>query len=295
MLLENVASASGHAPWDGAAAESGESRGWTVLLPFFNERRYLARTITSLAAQDRSFRLILIDNGSTDGGADIARVTCRRLGLAFTLLREARPGKVAALAAGLAGVRTRFVATCDADSWYPRDYLSQATNLLAADGVVAAGAFFAGEGANGESVRWMPQRLRLATLFMPRQCHTGGAGQVFLTASLRKAGGFDPARWDLVLEDHEIMHRILKTGSIGYGPGFWCAPAVRRRDRASIRWTLGERILYHLAPAAWRDRFFYGFLASRLRARRLGSARLRENPYHHMGVLSDATPRSVRG
>jgi glycosyltransferase involved in cell wall biosynthesis len=294
MLLDNAASISSPAPWDGAITESWELYGWTVLLPFFNERRFLARTIASLAAQDRAFRLILIDNGSTDGGADIARATCRRLGLAFTLLRESRPGKVAALAAGLAAVRTNFVATCDADSWYPRDYLSQATKLLATDGAVAAGAFFVGEGAKREGVG-MPRRLRFATRLMPRQCHSGGAGQVFRTAGLRRIGGFDPARWDLVLEDHEIMHRIVTIGSIEYGRHFWCAPAVRRRDRGPIRWTLGERLLYHVAPTAWRDRFFYNFLAPRLRARRLGSACLRENPYHQLGVSNGATPRSVCG
>ena len=36
--------------------------------------------------------------------------------------------------AGLNRVRTRYVATCDADTWYPSDYLSQATRLLAIDG-----------------------------------------------------------------------------------------------------------------------------------------------------------------
>ena len=54
---------------------------WTILIPFFNEQDYLATTIESLAAQTRSARLILIDNGSTDASAATARATCERLGL----------------------------------------------------------------------------------------------------------------------------------------------------------------------------------------------------------------------
>lgn len=296
MLLDKKAAASDPSPWDGAVSDNDEAdSGWTIILPFFNERRYIERTLVGLASQDRAFRLVLVDNGSTDDGAEVARAACRRLGLSFTLLREPRPGKVHALATGLADVRTTFVATCDADTWYPSDYLSQAAALLAAEDVAAAGAFFVPEDAADDGAPAMPARLRLATRLLPRQCHTGGAGQAFRTAALRQAGGFDPARWNWVLEDHEIMHRVARIGALGYGPHFWCAPAARERNRESIRWTLGERLLYHVTPPGLRDRFFYHFLAGRLRARRLTSARIRERPFHHLGVSSDAAPRPVCG
>ena len=43
------------------------------------------------------------------------------IGLPFHSIVEARPGTVAALAAGLASADTPFDATCDADTWYPPD------------------------------------------------------------------------------------------------------------------------------------------------------------------------------
>ena len=308
MLLDTGALHSWHSPWQPAETESDRRPecAWTVLLPFFNERNFLAGTLESLAVQDQPLRLILIDNASTDGSGEFAMAECRRLGLHFTLIRESHAGKVHALAAGLDLVRTPFIATCDADTWYPDDYLSQAGQLLEADDSAAAGAYFLRKGAPRRQQIAKAWHIMIVASLLPHQCHTGGAGQVFRTASLRRTGGFDASRWNYVLEDHEIMHRVVKTGSLEYGPGFWCMPSHRDRDRDSIRWTLVERLLYHFTPDQWRDRFFYDFLGPRLRARRLTSERMRERQFqnaahdrHHdgqnSGIPNDATPYSVCG
>lgn len=252
---------------------------WTVLIPFFNERDYLADTLASLAAQDVSFELILIDNGSSDGSGAIATAVCQRLGLNFTLLHESHPGKVNALAAGVERTRTTFVATCDADTLYPSNYLSEAARLLS-HSAVAAGAYFVSPGASQNEHAEAGRRLMRAARLLPGQCHTGGAGQVFRTAALRRAGQFNAQRWGYVLEDHEILHRVAKQGPLGYSETFWCAPSPRERDRESIRWTLVERVLYHVTPRPARDWFFYGFLARRLAGRRLTSNRIRERQFY---------------
>ena len=49
----------------------------TLVLPYFNEAQFIARTIESLARQrDRRFSLILVDNASTDQSTRIVRETC---------------------------------------------------------------------------------------------------------------------------------------------------------------------------------------------------------------------------
>jgi glycosyltransferase involved in cell wall biosynthesis len=45
---------------------------WTVVIPVFNEAGFLSRTLASLASQDSSFRLVVVDNGSTDGCIEAA-------------------------------------------------------------------------------------------------------------------------------------------------------------------------------------------------------------------------------
>jgi glycosyltransferase involved in cell wall biosynthesis len=285
MLLEIIASTEAHSPSITADRSDYQpyDHEWTVLVPFFNERSYLPHMLASLAGQNRPARIVLIDNGSTDDSAGIATAECRRHGLDHMLVREPRPGKVAALAAGLAQVRTPFVATCDADTWYPADYLDQGRRLLETSGSAAAGAWFASE-RTGKLRRFREAlHIRLAARLLAGQCHTGGAGQVFRTASLRQAGGFDPARWKYVLEDHEIIHRVRKTGTIEYGAAFWCAPSARDRDRDSISWSFIEQLVYHATASRSGDWFFYRFLNTRLRARRLTSARMRERAFHGIG------------
>ena len=280
-------------PRSPASAEPGPRAAWSVLVPFFNERDCLDMTLASLAAQTLRPRVILIDNASTDGSAAIAAAACDRLGLDHELLVEARPGKVAALALGLTRVTTPYVATCDADTWYPPQYLVEAQAVLDRGNVVA-GAFFVAHAADERRRRREGWRITTTAMLLRGQCHTGGAGQAFRTDALRRAGGFDPGRWGYVLEDHEVVHRVMKHGAMRYAHGLWCCPSPRPRDRASIRWTLAERLLYCVAAPVAGDWFFYRFLAARLGARRLTSERIRERPFQDVG-RSGANPHPVCG
>ncbi|WP_313536464.1 glycosyltransferase family A protein [Sphingomonas sp.] len=260
----------------------GPALQWTVLVPFFNERDYLPATIESLARQTTKCTLLLVDNGSTDGSAAVAEAFCRAHKLDYLLITERTPGKVAALRAGLAWVHTRWVATCDADTVYPPQYLAAAEAILSRPGHVVAGAYFIAREISDPARLTEAARFLTAARLLPRQCHAGGAGQAFCTRSLRAAGGFDAARWNFVLEDHEVIHRILRHGRMGYAADLWCTPSPRERDRDSIRWTLFERLLYSAAAPVAGDWFFYKFLARRLQRRRLLSNRIRERQYQHL-------------
>lgn len=251
---------------------------WSVIIPFYNERGFIGRTIAALAQQDVSFELILVDNGSTDGSAEEARRAAESHHLPYRLIVERRPGKVSALAAGLAAVRTPFVATCDADTWYPSHYLRAAGGLLRRPGCVAAGAYFVAPGQSDAGKRRAARHVKRSNLLFAGQCHTGGAGQAFRTDALRRAGGFDPQRWNLVLEDHEIIHQVLKHGRMKFSRALWCMPSPRERNRASTKWTRLEQLVYHLAVGRTGDWFFRHFLGPRLSRRFLTSDRLREVP-----------------
>jgi len=266
---------------------------WSILLPFFNERDYLRATIASLATQSVPLTLILIDNGSTDDSATIARTACRDHGVDYLLITESMPGKVAALRTGLGWVRTPWVATCDADTLYPPHYLAAAEAILAKPDCVVAGAYFVAPGADEATRRAAARSFLTVARLLPRQSHAGGAGQAFRTSALRAAGGFDADRWNYVLEDHEIIHRLMRTGTMGYAQNLWCAPSPRERDRDSIRWTLFERLVYSVAAPRAGDWFFYSFLAARLRRRRLLSNRIRERQYQHLEGPAFAPPHPV--
>lgn len=248
---------------------------WTVIVPYHNERRFLRATLASLAAQTERPLVILVDNASTDRSAEVARAACEEFGIAALHVEEHRPGKVAALQRGLAETRSRFVATCDADTLYPADYLELAGHLLRRRGAVAAVAAYCAVDAPARSAWLAGWRMALTSRLFPQQCLNGGAGQVFQTAALKQCGGFDPAIWNWVLEDHEVMARIESLGDIVYHPEFLCHPTPRPRSVNCTGWNLGEQLRYHATARGERVGYFHDFLAPRLRARALPSEMLR--------------------
>jgi glycosyltransferase involved in cell wall biosynthesis len=253
----------------------GFDRDWAVILPFYNEADVIESVIASLADQTEPFLLLLVDNGSTDRSAERAVTACRRRGISHRLVVELKAGKVAALDTGLAQVDAVYVATCDADTYYPPDYLAKARRLLEA-GSAMAGAWFIPRSAGLVRRLLSHLHLTIAAHLFPRQCLTGGAGQAFRRDQLIAAGGFDPGHWNLVLEDHEVCHRLARLGSIAYDRTFWCDPCDRARNRPTTRWNTLERLLYHASASRFGDWFFYHFLGPRLETRRLVSAALRE-------------------
>jgi glycosyltransferase involved in cell wall biosynthesis len=257
---------------------------WSVVIPYYNEADFLPDTLRSLKAQTvRGFHLILVDNASTDGSADLARAELADVtDFDVSFLAQPTPGQVHALEMGLAAVTTEFVAVCDADTRYPPDYLAKATALYAASGpgVVAALAFGAPEDAQGPAARrrrWL--YARVITKLLRYQCHAGGHGHTFRTAALRQAGGYSAALWPFVLKDHELMNRVFRVGAAIYHEDFWCQSSPRREVRTNVRWTLFERIVYHATPFALKDWFFYSFLKNRFIARKLRDTTLRDQSW----------------
>ena len=253
---------------------------WSVVVPVFNERAFLGRTLRSLAAQTAAFRAIVVDNGSTDGCIGMARELARELGMDAMFLEEARPGQVHALKRGIDAAATGFVAICDADTWYPPHYLETAARLFdrQGEGCVAVAA------CNLPERPGLPRRMALwhkltAARLMPRQNHTSGACHCFRLSALRCAGGYDARIWPYVLKDHELMNRVLALGKQAYHRDLWCVPSQRRVDRAGVRWTLGERVLYHATPFGLKERFFRDFLAPRFAARGLADIALRKRAW----------------
>jgi glycosyltransferase involved in cell wall biosynthesis len=249
----------------------------SLVLPYFNEERYLASTLASLAAQtDRDFTLILVDNGSTDTSEQVARTACEALSdIAVLWLHEREPGKIHALRMGIAAASGEIVATIDADTLYPPEYVSRVRRAFAADSRVAMALAFGRPAgiARASAKNWVDVRL------WPRKCHTGGFGQAFRRDLLAAAGGFDGARWPFVLEDHEIVHRMARLGRLAYAADHVCHPSDRRADRSACNWSRWERIQYKLLPQFAMERFFYGYLARRFARRGLSNLRLRDKTW----------------
>lgn len=260
-----------------AGSEGSREPAWSVVIPYYNEAGFIATPIASaLAQRGTSLRLILVDNRSDDGSEARARALLADAhGFEVVYLHEETPGQNHALAAGFAAVTTPYVAFWDADTAYPPHYLAEAERLLAGSGAVAAQAIDLYCEPASLRGRLRRLRMRLTQLLLARQGHTGSYGQCFRSAALRAAGGPLSPGWPFVLYDHELMHRIFKQGRATGSLALWCLPSTRRAANAHVRWTLAERVLYHVTPFAAKDWFFYRFLADRFTRRRMVQANLR--------------------
>ncbi len=93
----------------------------SVVIPAFNEERYLRACLLSLRQQDIDveYELIVVDNGSTDATADIAREYGARV------VFEPRKGICYAREAGTRQAEGTIIVSTDADCVTPRDWLQK--------------------------------------------------------------------------------------------------------------------------------------------------------------------------
>ena len=107
----------------------------SIVVPAFNEAVGIEQALRSLAASDYpSFEVIVVDDGSSDGTADVVE----RLQLPNVLvLRQANAGKSAALNRGLAAARHDLVVMVDADTIFEPETLARVVEPLADPGVGA--------------------------------------------------------------------------------------------------------------------------------------------------------------
>lgn len=255
----------------------------TVVLPFYNEANYIPATLLSLLEQDAVPRkLVLVDNGSTDNSLALCQaITAGSQGPDVTFLSADRPGKIYALEAAAAHLTTEYVAFCDADTLYPRHYFRKAIQLFIAGDASLVGLLAIGTRQAPLSFASKAQRVKTAFFgrLLAKQCHCGGFGQIFRTDAYRNIGGYDASIWPFVLEDHEIVHRLLSIGTIAYDPELWCKPSIRRADRTNVSWSLKERLVYHLTPFKLKNWYFYDYIAPRLQNRKLMNDALRDQPW----------------
>jgi len=91
----------------------------SVVIPAHNERRVIAKTLAVLRDLDEPpLEVIVVDDGSTDGTADVAR----RFGV--TVLQQPRRGKATALNHGIGRARGEIVVVLDADTLIAPEFLA---------------------------------------------------------------------------------------------------------------------------------------------------------------------------
>ncbi len=105
----------------------------SVVIPAYNVQRFIRQTLDSVLAQTyRDFEVLVIDDGSTDGTAEIAT----DYGEPVRVLRQENAGPSAARNHGIREARGDFVAFLDADDLWRPEKLAEQMPLFDAAGRV---------------------------------------------------------------------------------------------------------------------------------------------------------------
>ena len=90
----------------------------SVVVPAYNERECIADTLGSLLTGDHPIEIVVVDDGSTDGTADIAAAV---RGPRVRVIRQPKAGKAAALNTGIVHARHELIVMMDGDTVFEPD------------------------------------------------------------------------------------------------------------------------------------------------------------------------------
>lgn len=100
----------------------------SVVVPLYNKASYVVRSLESVAAQTlRDFEVIVVDDGSTDGGAEVATAA---FDSRFRLIRQTNAGPGAARNRGLREAGAPYVGFLDADDRWSPEFLAENVAIL---------------------------------------------------------------------------------------------------------------------------------------------------------------------
>lgn len=197
----------------------------SVIIPLFNKAPFIERALRSVAAQTfADFEIIVVDDGSTDGGLTIVeKFTDSRL----RIVGQENAGPGAARNRGLREARGEFVAFLDADDEWLPEYLAENLHSLNEPGANAAAVvsgYFEYPAGLSRDEMWRRRGLRdgemrlsaetqpslaIALLAYMTPCTT-----VARTEVLRKHGGFYERDHCAYGEDAHLWLKLLLTESV---------------------------------------------------------------------------------
>ena len=167
----------------------------SVVMPAYNVARYIAESIESVQAQSmRDWELVIVDDGSTDRSAAIAR------GYAagdprIVVFQQANGGISAARNHALRQATGEYIAILDSDDVWEPGYLAEQLEAFAAHpdvDIVTGNGWFLGSRLHGQPARPFPDRRPQPTLATILEDETS----IFIMSMFRRRvyeriGGFD--------------------------------------------------------------------------------------------------------
>ncbi|NEY32254.1 glycosyltransferase [Streptomyces sp. PRKS01-65] len=185
----------------------------SVIVPAYNEKECIANTLRSLARSTHPIEIIVVDDGSTDGTAEIAE----SLGLpGVRVVRQANAGKPAALNNGVRHARHDIVVMMDGDTVFEPDtvralvqpFADPSVGAVAGNAKVGNRRTLIGAWQHIEYVMGFNLDRRMYDLLRCMPTIPGAIG-AFRREAVRQAGGMSE---DTLAEDTDITIALHRAG-----------------------------------------------------------------------------------
>jgi len=249
------------------AAHERESLKWcpksfAVLIPAYNEAEVILKTITALLASPlKNFKILVIDDGSTDSTAACVLAAFSK-NRRVRLLQKANAGKSAALELGLRRTRAEVVVTLDADTIFRADALERLVRHFADPRIGAvAGAALVGNAVNlitrFQSLEYViSQNLDRRALELANGIQVvPGAIGAWRRSALLQVGGFTS---DTLAEDADATIQLERAGwRVLYEPAALAYTEAPETMRTFIRQRF--RWMYGMLQAAFKHKDAYRY------------------------------------
>jgi Glycosyl transferase family 2 len=212
----------------------------SIIIPLYNKRRWVQRALDSIAAQTfTDYEILLVDDGSTDGGADNSKHYGDRR---FRLITQPNAGPGGARNRGIDEAKGQLLAFLDADDEWLPDYLKESVYLLKFYGnpitsissgyfefpaAVSREAFWRRRGITSGSFCLNPRLPAMQAVY--RLAYMTPCTTVVRTDIVRKWGGFYSRDRCSYGEDSHLWLKILLNETVA----FHTHPLVRIHTEAS--------------------------------------------------------------
>jgi GT2 family glycosyltransferase len=207
----------------------------SVIIPLYNKEPYVRRALASVAAQTFcDYEVVVVDDGSTDGGALAVEAFAREsaAGPRLRLVTQPNAGPGAARNRGIDEARGELVAFLDADDEWLPDYLAEGVRLLeeAGPGASAAtcGYYLQPPGKSSEPL-WRARGLREGiarvgpetppALFVSMLAYMSPCTTVARRETVRRWGGFYARGRCLYAEDADLWMKVLLNEPVVFSLG----------------------------------------------------------------------------
>lgn len=196
-----------------------------LIVPAYNEAERISETLKGLLEQDYSaVEIVVVDNNSKDETYSIAKT------FDVKVVKEYQQGYIFAVNRGVSEVDADYIAICDADTLYPKSWVSKMVAAFdkQSDAVAVYGT------ASTYDASYFQNKLNkvfyTAFLKFSKLCglhNTSGFNFMIKKAVYEKVGGYDP-KYKKMSPDIELGKRLNQQGLIVFDPKIEVASSFRR-------------------------------------------------------------------